>query len=105
MQKYCLVMLVAGLLAGPLLAGQQWPSESAILKTRQKQELQALKLKEKYARESLQDSRLPKAVRTQMKHELKQEQRKIRQRQKDERQALKDREKLLNLGLRQLDSE
>jgi len=71
----------------------------------QKQERQALKLKRKYARESLQNSRLPKAVRTQLKHELKQERRKLRQRQKDERQTLKDRERLLNLETKLLGSQ
>jgi hypothetical protein len=105
MPKFCMLVLAAGLSAGPSLARQQWPSESAMLKTRQKQELQALKLKQRYAKESLADSRLPKAVRTQLKHELEQEQRKLRQRQKDERQTLKDRERLLNLELRQLESE
>jgi hypothetical protein len=105
MPKLYIQVLICSLIGVPLLAGQQWPSESAMLRTRQKQELQALKLKQKYTRESLQSSSLPKAVRTQLRHELKQEQRKLRQRQKDERQTLKDREKLLNLELRQLESE
>ena len=64
-----------------------------------------MKLKQKYARKSLQSSSLPKAVRIQLKHELKQEQHKLRQQQKDERQTLKDRERLLNLDLRYLESE
>jgi hypothetical protein len=104
MRRFYIVMLIAGLSAGPLLA-QQWPTESATLKARQKQERQALKLKQKYARESLQNSGLPKAVRTQLKHELKREQKKLRQRQKDERQTLKDRERLLNLETKLLDSQ
>jgi hypothetical protein len=105
MPKVCILVLVGSLIGVPLLAGQQWPSESAMLRTRQKQELQALKLKQKYARESLQSSSLPKAVRTQLRHELKQEKQKLQQRQKDERQTLKDRERLLNLELKQLESE
>jgi hypothetical protein len=100
-----MLLLVASLSGGPLLGRQRWPSDTAMLKARQKEELQALKLKQKYARESLQGSGLPKAVRTQPKHELKKEQRKLLQRQKDERQTLKDREKLLNLELKQLGSE
>jgi len=68
-----------------------------MLKVRQKTERRALKLKQKYARESLQNSRLPKAVRIQLRHELKREQKRLLQRQKDERQTLKDRERLLKL--------
>jgi hypothetical protein len=105
MPRLYILVLIVSLTGGLLFGGQQWPSESAMLKTRQKQELQALKLKQKYARESLQNSSVPKAIRAQLKHELKQERRKLRQRQKDERQTLKDREKLLNLELRQLESE
>lgn len=105
MRKFYLLILIAGFSAGPSLARQQLPSDSAMLKARQKQELQALRLKQKYARESFQDSRLPRAVRTQLKHQLKRERRKLRQRQKDERETLKDREKLLNLELRELKSE
>ena len=99
MPKLCILVLIISFAGSPLLGGQQRPSDSAMLRTRQKQEFQALKLKQKYARESLQSSSLPKAVRAQLKHELKQEQRKLRQRQKDERQTLKDRERLLNLEL------
>jgi hypothetical protein len=105
MQRLCMLVLVTTLTGCPLLARQKWQSESSMLKTRQKQELQALKLKQKYARESLRNSRLPKAVRTQLKHELKQEQRKFLQQQKDDRQTLRDRERLLNLELKQLGSD
>jgi hypothetical protein len=98
MKRFCILMMIASLSAGTLLAQRQRPIESATLMARQKQERQALKLKQKYARESLQNSRLPKAIRIQLKHELKQERRKLLQRQKDERQTLKDRERLLTLG-------
>ena len=104
MRGLYILMLIVGLAAGPLLA-QQWPTETATLKARQKQERQALKLKQKYARESLRNSGLPKAVRAQLRHELKREQKKLRQRQKDERQTLKDRERLLNLETKLLDSQ
>lgn len=103
--RLILLLVVAGLSAGPLFARQSWAPDAALLKVRQKQQLQALKLKQEYARESLRDSRLPKAVRTQLKHQLKQERMNLRQRQKEERQSLKDREKLLNLEMKQLDSE
>ncbi|TAM84125.1 MAG: hypothetical protein EPN47_02065 [Acidobacteria bacterium] len=105
MRKFYLLVLAVGLSACSSLAGQQWPSDSTMLKSRQTQEMQALKLKQRYARESLQDSRLPRPVRAQIKHELKHEQQKLRQRQKDEQQTLKDREKLLNLDLKELESE
>ena len=104
-QRASILILVAVFLAGPAFARQQWASEKTLLEARQKQELQALKLKQKYARESLQNSSLPKAVRTQLKHELKQEQRKLLQKQKDERQTLKDRQKLLDLELKELGSQ
>ncbi len=105
MQRACILILVVGFLAGPAFAGQQWLSEKTLLEARQKQELQALKLKQKLAKESLKNSSLPKAMRTQLKHELKQEQRTLCQKQKDERQTLKDRQKLLDLELKELGSQ
>ena len=105
MRRLCIAITIAGLSAGPLFAQPRWPSEAVTLKARQKQERQALKLKQKYARESLANSGLPKAVRTQLKHELEREQKKLQRRQKDERQTLKDRERLLNLEMKQLESE
>jgi hypothetical protein len=105
MRKVYILMLAAGLSVGPVLARPQRPSESATLKARQEEELQALKLKQKYARAALGNSGLPKAVRVQLKHELKREERKLRQKQKDERQSLKDRERLLNLEIKELGSE
>lgn len=105
MRRLCLLLLIPGLSAVPLFARERWGPDSAMLKVSQKQQLLALKLKQKYARESLRDSSLPKAVRTQLRHQLDQERRKLRQQQKEERQTLKDREKLLNLGMRQLESE
>jgi hypothetical protein len=105
MRRLRLLVLIAGLSAGPLFARQRWAPDSAMLKVLQKQQLQALKLKQKYARESLRNSHLPKAVRMQLGHQLKQERMKLRQQQKEERQSLKDRERLLNLEMKQLDSE
>jgi hypothetical protein len=105
MRKIYIMMIVGGLSAGSLLAQQRRPNESTTLKDRQEKERQALKLKQKYARESLQNSGLPKAVRTQLKHELKREQRKLRRRQKGERQTLRDRERLIKLETKLLKSE
>jgi hypothetical protein len=104
-QKTVLLILIAGLSASSGLAHRKWPTESAILKVRQKEELQSLRLKQKYAKSSLEDSNLPKAVRLQLKHEMKRERRKLLQRQKDEREALRDRERLLKLEMKQLQSE
>jgi len=105
MQRIYMLMLITGLAVGSALAQQAGPSSLRVLKMRQKQELQVLKLKQQYVKSSLQESSLPKAVRIQLKHELKREQRKLRQRQKDERQTLKDRERLLKLEMKQLGSE
>ncbi|HZT71755.1 MAG TPA: hypothetical protein VFC10_18650 [Terriglobia bacterium] len=88
-----------------LLAGQQAQPESAVLKARHQQEVEAFKLKKRYAKSALENSMVPKAVRIQMKHELQMEQRKLRERQKDERQTLKDRERLLKLERKELESE
>jgi hypothetical protein len=104
-QRACLLILVSSFLVGPAFGRQHWASEKILLEARQKQELQAYKLKQKYARESLQNSTLPKAVRNQLKHELKQEQRKLRQKQEDERQTFKDRQKLLDLEMKELGAE
>jgi len=104
-RKVYMLMLITGLAAGSTFAQQKRLSGLRVLKLHQKQELRVLKLKQKYARGSFQESSLPKAVRTQLKHELKREERKLRQRQKDERQTLKDRERVLKLGASQLGSE
>jgi hypothetical protein len=105
MQRIYMLILIAGLSVSSVLARQKWPADSAILKVRQKQELQALNLKQKYARSSLRDADLPRSVRNQLKHEMKREQRRLHQRQKDERQTLKDRELLLRLDMKQLETE
>jgi hypothetical protein len=105
MKRFYILVMVAGLSVVSLFAQQRWLTKSTTLKARQKQERQALKVKQKYARETLANSGLPKAVRTQLKHELKREQKKLRRRQKDERQTLKDRERLLRLETKLLESE
>lgn len=101
MEKICLLILASLLLVSSAFARQKGPAESLMLKVRQQQELRALRLKQKYVRRSLKHSGLPKAVRIQLKHDLKREARKLRQRQRDERQALKDRQRLLRLEMKQ----
>lgn len=105
MQRRYTLILIIGLAVVPSFARQQRLVGPATLKVRQKEERHALKLKQKYARDSLQNASLPKAVRVQLKHELKREQLELRQRQKDERQTLKDRERLLKLEMKQLQSQ
>lgn len=105
MQKLFMTILAAALLAGPAFARQRWTSPVARLKARQKQESRALKLKEAYMKSSIRNSSLPKAIRIQLKHELKREQHRLRQKQKDERQALKDQERLLKLEMKELESQ
>lgn len=105
MQKFFMTILAVALLAGPAFARQQWTSPAARLKARQKLEAHALKLKQAYMKSSIRNSNLPKAVRIQLKHELKREQRRLRQKQKDERQALKDQERLFKLEMKELESQ
>lgn len=105
MNRVHLLILIAGLFVSPAQARQKWAVESATLNVRQKMERHALKLKQKYARSSLKDANLSKAVRIQLKHKLRREQRRLRQRQKEERQTLKDRERLLNIEMRKVKSE
>ena len=95
MHRVFALILTLGLLVSPLLAVQRYSTPMQILKSRQKEALKALKLKQKYANDLLTNRRVPDAVRRQMKHQLKSEERKLRDQQKDERQKLKDRERLL----------
>ncbi len=100
MQKIFTFILAAGLLGSPALAARKFSTQMQFLKSRQKQALKALKLKQRFAKESLKNGRVPKAVRRQLKHQLKSEERKLRQQQRDERQELKDRQQVLKLGRR-----
>ncbi|HVA01602.1 MAG TPA: hypothetical protein VMV34_08110 [Terriglobia bacterium] len=94
MQRLATVILIMGLSVSPLLAAQGYSTQMQILKGRQKQALKALKLKQKYAKETLTNHGVPMAVRRQLKHQLKSEERKLREQQKDERQELKDQQRL-----------
>ena len=69
--------------------------EVKLLKARQKAERKALKLKQKYTKQSWKNQNVSKAVRTQMKHQMQREERELREKQKDERQDLKDQQRML----------
>lgn len=75
--------------------GQDFGAERDQLKARQKTERKALKLKNRYAHESLHSREIPKSQRRMMKHQMQREKRELRERQKDERQDMKDRQKAL----------
>ncbi len=95
MLRLAVLILIAGLAVSPLLGAQGFSGQMRILEGQQKQALQALKLKQKYARESMKNRGVPAAVRQQLKHQLKNEERRLREQQKEERQELKDRQRLL----------
>ncbi len=94
-----LARLIAGLLlistigyaSAPQVLNERSAREQ--IKRRQKEERRALKLKQKYTKDSMKNQGLPKSERARMRHELKREARDLHQRQKDERQDLKDRQK------------
>ncbi len=94
-----LVKLIAGLVlisaTGVSAGAQVLDARSARqeIKVRQKEERQALKLKEHYTLRMLKDQSLPKAERVRAKHEMQKERRDLILRQKDELQALRDRER------------
>jgi hypothetical protein len=94
MQRIAILVLITGLSVSPSLAAQGYSTQMQILKSSQKQALKALKLKQKYAQETLRNPGVPTEVRQQLKHQLKSEERKLRVQQKDDRQELKDRQRL-----------
>ncbi len=102
MRKSLMLMVVAGLWAGLATAAPKRSTEKSLLKQRQKQEMKNFKLKIKYEKQMYKNQRLPKAVRIQMEHKMKREERRLRNRQKDERQKLKDRQRILREGYKQL---
>ena len=95
-------LLVLGVLLGMPAVSAAKSIEMAQLLQRQKGEMKALKLKEKYQKESLKGQTVPKAVRDQMKHQMDREKRALRDRQKDERQDMKDRERMMKESMKLL---
>jgi len=102
-----LTLLVAAFLLGLCLArvaaAQQYDLtlEKQQLKARQKEERKALKLKEKYQKESWKNQLISKSVRDQMKHQMERERRELREKHKDELQDLKDRQRALKESQKQ----
>lgn len=77
------------------LVAQDFSIENQQVKNRQKEERKALKLKHKFAKQTMGGRDLPQSVRAQMKHQRQREARELSEKQKDERQDLKDRQRML----------
>ncbi|MBI4164776.1 MAG: hypothetical protein HY508_03460 [Acidobacteria bacterium] len=90
----CSAMLLTLILACALL-GQDFKFESNQIKERQKAEMKALKLKHKYAQDSLKGQTIPKSMRIQMQNEMKREERTLRQKHRDELETLQDRQRVM----------
>jgi hypothetical protein len=106
MRKLFLVWAAVSILVFPSViskASQGETSEKQILKSRQKEERKALKLKDHYAKQAFKGQAVPKGVSDQRKHELQREKRALRDRQKDENQDLKDRQKLMKESMKRQD--
>jgi TolA-binding protein len=97
MRKLFLVLVTLAMAVGlsSWLVAQDFSLETKQVKGRQKEEKKALKLKHKFAKQSMGSRDLPKSVRAQMKHQQQREGRELREKQKDERQDLKDRQRML----------
>jgi hypothetical protein len=103
MRKVVLLLVGVSALGIPstlLTAAQMQNSETHLMKTRQKEERKALKLKEYNQRAYYKDPHIPKALREQRKHEMLRERRALRDRQKAELQDLKDRRKIYKEGMK-----
>jgi biopolymer transport protein ExbB/TolQ len=81
---------------------QDFKSERQLTKARHKAEQNALKMKQKFAKDSPQRQEGPKAQRLLVKHQMERERRELRERQKDEIQDLKDRQKVLEENQKRL---
>jgi hypothetical protein len=92
----CFVMLacLVAVPAAKMIAAQAGIGEVQLLKQRQKQERNALKMRRHFAMESMKGQHASPALRAQMKHQMQREERALRQKQKDEKQELKDRMRL-----------
>lgn len=93
MRKLSLLLIgvfLIGSASTRLTAAQQQNSEVQIIRARQKQERQALKLKERYSKASFKGQHVPKGIRDQRKHEMQQQRRELRDKQKAELQQARD---------------
>jgi hypothetical protein len=94
MRKTLFGVLLVCLMAFPaakVVAGPRENSEVQLLKQRQKEERKALKIRERYLKQSMKAQNLSPALRAQQKHQMDKEKRALREKQKNERQELKDR--------------
>jgi len=97
MRRFLVVLIsgVAAVVLSSCLWAQDFKFERQQMKDRQKAEWKALRLKHKYAKESMKGQEVPKSIRIQTKHQLQREARELRQRHADERQDLKDRQRAI----------
>ncbi len=76
------------------LWAQDFKFETNQVKERQKAELKALKLKHKFANESIKGQTVSKALRIQMQNEMKREEQTLRQKHDQELEVLRDRQRV-----------
>jgi hypothetical protein len=98
MRKILLALMAALILScasGFRASAQDFGSQKQQVKARQKFERNALKMKHRLVKGSLQGQGVSKGQRLQMKHRMERERRELRQRQRDELQTLKDQQRLV----------
>jgi len=103
MRKLLLVLAgvsVLGISPALLRAAPRQDPQILLIKTRQKQERRALKLKERSEKVSFKGQQVPKGLRDQRKHQMQKERRDLRDKQKAELQDAKDKERIFKEGLR-----
>lgn len=98
MRKLVLVLAAVSIFVLPLEVLKGFPrqsNEERMLRTQQKQERAAFKLKERTAKNSFRGHQVPSAVRVQQERQLQRERRAIRERQKNQIQDLRDRQRMM----------
>ena len=86
---------IATLILACGLWAQDFKVETHQLKERQKAEMKALKLKHKFAKQSLKGQPIAKSLRIQMENEMKREEQALRQKHDHELELLQDRQRVL----------
>jgi hypothetical protein len=97
MRKILFGVVLVCLMAFPaakVLAAPSGNPEVQLLKQRQKEERNALKMRERYMKQSMKAQNLSPALRAQQKHQMDKEKRALRQKHRNETQELKDRLRL-----------
>jgi hypothetical protein len=98
MRKLVLVLAAVSIFVLPSVTLKGFPrqsNEEQMLRTQQKQERAAFKLKERNANNSFRGQQVPSAVRIQQKRQLQREKRAMRERQKNQIQDLRDRQRMM----------